>query len=114
MAESARPPEPADDVEIAQRRFQAEEQRRRILAEVQERASVLGAFGGQNFGDSQQPSPIAGLSGQGTNPLRGDVAPAEPPQPATGNPLRESRTGAIAAPTALAGSPPSFAPAGGA
>src|SRR5438034_6628723 len=105
MADSVRP-EPAGDLEIAtQRRIQAEEQRRRVLAEVQERASVMGAFGGQQFGDSQQPNPLSGLGGvQGANPLRGDAVTAEAPQPMAGNPLRESRIGAIAPPAGLGGS----------
>src|SRR5437868_6494157 len=43
-ADAARPEAAAAEAEAMQRRFQAEEQRRRVLAEVQERVSVMGAL----------------------------------------------------------------------
>jgi esterase/lipase superfamily enzyme len=92
MADGAARPEAAADM-------QAEEQRRKAIAELQERASVLGAFGGQGFGG-------------GANPLRNEIGGGDSAQPGAGNPLRESRIGTMAAPGILPGSP-SMAPSGG-
>ncbi|MBW8884471.1 MAG: alpha/beta hydrolase, partial [Planctomycetia bacterium] len=85
----------AADLEAFKRQQEAEERRRQILAEVEERASVMGAFGTNGIGADQQPNSLSGL-GDRTNPLRDDAGPADLPPPGAGNPLRESRVGAMA------------------
>src|SRR5262245_43590854 len=97
------PSPPVLETEAIRQQLAAEAERHRALAEIQERASVLGAFGGQGFGDNQR----------GSNPLRKELESADALQPKPGNPLRETRIGAIPVPSVAPSSPPAYAPVGG-
>jgi esterase/lipase superfamily enzyme len=95
------PPPPVDverEVALARQKAAAEEARRMVEAEGQ-KSGGLNIFGGNSFA----PQPPAGESN--ANPLRVGASPM--PEPASANPLRESRI----APRMAAPPEPSFAPA---